>query len=76
MADEKDGEWTQVGGSTSIGISEPWDADESLVVTRHIGNVTVEMLDSEVEARWVRLVIEGTKGDSSVGATVAQFGIL
>lgn len=76
VADDKDGDWKEVGGNNTVEVSEPWDEDDSLVVTRHIGNITIQMLDNEVEARWVRLIIEGTKGDDKVGATVAQFGIL
>lgn len=71
----QDGPWKQVAASKDVKVSEPYDEEESLVVTRHIGNVTVSMLPSEVEARWVRLVIEGSKGKKG-GATVAQFGIL
>lgn len=71
-----DGAFATVAHSADVKISEPWSRDDSLVVKRHTGNVTVSMLPSQVEARWVRLVIEGTKGDSGSGATVAQFGIL
>lgn len=76
VSDSEDGEWKVAGANNTVEISDPWRRDESLVVRRHIGNVTVQMLESEVEARWVRLVIEGTKGDKTVGATVAQFGLL
>lgn len=69
------GPWKEVAASKDVKISEPYDEEESLVVTRHIGNVTVSMLPKVVEARWVRLVIEGSKGTEG-GATVAQFGIL
>ncbi|KAH8145046.1 uncharacterized protein LAJ45_10957 [Morchella importuna] len=76
VADSEDGEWTVVGSNSTVEVSDPWSRDEALVVRRHVGNVTVQMLEEEVEARWVKLVIEGTKGATAVGATVAQFGLL
>lgn len=74
VGDEADGVFRVVAGSRSVEISEPWVEEDALLVVRRVGNVTVSMLEEVVEARWVRLVVEGSKGVD--GATVAQFGIL
>lgn len=71
--------WQQVFRSTNVDINDPWREEDALIVRMKTGNTTTQMFSDDVvtTSRWVRLVVEGTKGPhKDRGPTVAQFGIL
>ncbi|KAF8473190.1 glycosyl hydrolase family 65 central catalytic domain-containing protein [Kalaharituber pfeilii] len=75
--DESDEGWTMVYSTDKVPITDPWDPDEALEIRNRIGNTTsINFNRDDIQGRWVRLVVEGSKGEPGVGAQVAEFALL
>ena len=60
----------------NVTISDPYDAATANDVVLRIGNLTDVTLEARVEARYVRLTIEGSFLGDARGGTVAEFAVL
>ena len=69
---------TLIVNSTSVNISSPYDPATVADVVLPVGNITQIELASPVQARYVRLVVEGaaTPDAPGHGATVAELNVL
>ena len=75
--DESDEGWKEVYVTDRVEITDPYDPDDMLRLRNRVGNTTsVRFGRRDVQGRWVRLVIEGSKGVSGTGAQVAEFALL
>ena len=71
------GRYERVLNIVKVRISEPYNPEEARLVKIREGNVTTAQFEKKLDARFIRVEIQGTWGnDKSVGATVAEVAIL
>lgn len=67
--------WTLIHEEEDVAVSEPWDPIRALEVRQFQGNQTTVSLASPQQARWLRIVVEGSK-EGEQTATVAEIGVI
>ncbi|KAG0048008.1 alpha,alpha-trehalase ath1 [Gryganskiella cystojenkinii] len=73
-----DSDWKQVGKVDHVKITAPYDPDTANSVMVRLGNTSDITLAQSIRARFIRLVVEGskTKDATNAGATVAEVVVL
>ena len=76
--DEPHQGWTEVFHTDTVPITDPYDPKHALDVRNRIGNTTsVDFGRNDIQGRWVKLVVEGSKAlRPGIGAQVAEFALL